>query len=178
MAQQFQPPVPTLPGNIQALLHPSPTLICDSLPDYLTNSMIHVLRDSSRHATKRRRSFERELEDAGLDLNAPGPSSRRKDVDEATEQKRVREEEEKEVEQGLKERLEAIGRVVGAQITEQSVMVVIRAQNVSPSPGNADVWRFVYLQHLDSSSTTTNASRDGQIHLQRTLPLRIRQADR
>jgi hypothetical protein len=121
MAQQYQPPIPTLPGNIQALLHPSPTLICDSLPDYLTNSMIHVLRDSSRHATKRRRGFEKELRDAGLDLDAPGPSSRRKGTDEAAEKRREEEEEEKEVEQGLKERLEAIGRVVGAQITEQSV---------------------------------------------------------
>lgn len=126
MAQQFQPPIPTLPGNIQALLHPSPTLICDSLPDYLTNSMIHVLRDSSRHATKRRRGFEKELRDAGVDLDGPGPSNsgpgRRKEVDEEVEKRRLAEEEEKEVEQGLKERLEAIGRVVGAQITEQSVI--------------------------------------------------------
>jgi hypothetical protein len=83
--------------------------------------MIHVLRDSSRHATKRRRGFEKELRDAGLDLDAPGPSSRRKGTDEAAEKRREEEEEEKEVEQGLKERLEAIGRVVGAQITEQSV---------------------------------------------------------
>jgi hypothetical protein len=128
MSQQFQTPIPTLPSTIQALLHPAPTLIDDSLPSYLTNSMIHVLRDSSRAATKRRRKLEMELRDAGLHIDGngsgPGPSTLkgRKDVEpELDKVKREQGEEEKETEIGLKERLEAIGRTVGAQIVEQSV---------------------------------------------------------
>lgn len=66
--------------------------------------MIHVLRESSRAAVKRRRKLEEELELAGLSLG---------------DRKSGQGTEEVEVEEGVRERLEGIGRVVGAQITEQ-----------------------------------------------------------
>lgn len=108
MSQGYQPPAQALPSSIQPLLNPAPTLICDSLPDYLTNSMIHVLRESSRTAVNRRRQSEQELEAAGINLGAgQGPKAAASNDVEA------------EVEVALKERLEGIGRVVGAQMVEQ-----------------------------------------------------------
>lgn len=73
--------------------------------------MIHILRDSTRVAVKRRKKLEEELEQAGVKMpvqtNAKG------------EVLKPEEAEERDVEEGLKERLEGIGRVVGAQIVEQ-----------------------------------------------------------
>jgi len=117
----------------------------DHLPSYLTTSMIHTLRDSSRFAVKRRRKVEQELRDAGLDIpspssGGPGPGTTRgrKELESAVtvtvgnvdntmvvEQERERwerEQEEGETEQGLRDRLEAIGRVVGGQLVEQYVV--------------------------------------------------------
>ena len=142
MSQQFQTPTPSLPASIQTLLHPTPTLMDDHLPSYLTTSMIHTLRDSSRFAVKRRRKVEQELREAGLDLPSsgsggpgPGTTKGRKDMESAmtaggvdnakvVEQEKERwerEQEEGETEQGLRDRLEAIGRVVGGQLVEQYV---------------------------------------------------------
>jgi hypothetical protein len=107
MSQQFQTPIPTLPSPIQTLLHPAPTLIADSLPDYLTNSMIHTLRESCIFAMNRRRELELELERAGLTGVGKGKG---KDLAEG--------EKERELEEALKERLGRIGRIVGAQLAE------------------------------------------------------------
>lgn len=87
-----------------------PTLIDSQLPGYLVPSVLDALRESSRVAVRRQREWER----------SEGPFTA-DSVKGKAKQGEGDQEEEEQVKQALRNRIEAIGLVVGGTIAERCV---------------------------------------------------------